>query len=63
LETGQFLVEVEDHKQSGSHVTQDVIPCQRHLFDMPRDVAYLNCAFMSPMLNAAVEAGRAAVES
>ncbi len=40
-----------------------MIPCQRHLFDMPRDVAYLNCAYMSPMLNAAVEAGRAAVES
>ncbi|MEL7462686.1 MAG: aminotransferase class V-fold PLP-dependent enzyme [Pseudomonadota bacterium] len=32
------------------------ISCQRHLFDIPRDVAYLNCAYMSPLLNSVVEA-------
>ncbi len=36
-----------------------VIPSQRHLFDIPRDVAYLNCAYMSPLLHSAVEAGTA----
>ena len=34
-----------------------MIPCQRHLFDLPREVAYLNCAYMSPLLDAAVGAG------
>jgi selenocysteine lyase/cysteine desulfurase len=35
------------------------IPCQRALFDIPRDVAYFDCAKMSPLLNKAAEAGRA----
>jgi selenocysteine lyase/cysteine desulfurase len=26
------------------------LSCQRHLFDIPDDVAYLNCAYMSPLL-------------
>jgi selenocysteine lyase/cysteine desulfurase len=38
-----------------------MIPCQRDLFDMPREVAYLNCAYMSPLLTRAVEAGQAAL--
>lgn len=33
-----------------------MIPCQRHLFDIPRDVAYLNCAYMSPLMTDAVAA-------
>jgi selenocysteine lyase/cysteine desulfurase len=37
-----------------------MIPCQRHLFDIPADVAYLNCAYMSPLLRAAVAAGERA---
>jgi len=36
-----------------------MIPSQRHLFDLPREVAYLNCAYMSPLMNAVVDAGRA----
>ncbi|MCI4645113.1 MAG: aminotransferase class V-fold PLP-dependent enzyme [Hyphomonadaceae bacterium] len=28
---------------------------QRHLFDLPRDVAYLNCAYMGPMMRQAAE--------
>jgi selenocysteine lyase/cysteine desulfurase len=36
-----------------------MIPCQRALFDMPREVAYLNCAYMSPLPRAAVAAGEA----
>jgi selenocysteine lyase/cysteine desulfurase len=35
------------------------IPCQRALFDLPRDVAYLNAAYMSPLPTAAVAAGEA----
>ncbi len=36
-----------------------MIPCQRHLFDIPDDVAYLNCAYMSPLMKPALEAGSA----
>jgi len=36
-----------------------MIPCQRHLFDVPDDVAYLNCAYMSPLMKPALEAGAA----
>ncbi|MGA3092998.1 MAG: aminotransferase class V-fold PLP-dependent enzyme [Terriglobales bacterium] len=34
-----------------------MIPCQRHLFDIPNEVAYLNCAYMSPLMKPALEAG------
>src|ERR1700721_1915508 len=34
-----------------------MLPCQRHLFDIPDDVSYLNCAYMSPLMKPAVEAG------
>jgi selenocysteine lyase/cysteine desulfurase len=34
-----------------------MIPCQRHLFDIPDDVAYLNCAYRSPLMKPALEAG------
>jgi len=34
-----------------------MIPCQRHLFDIPEDVAYFNCAYMSPLLREVREAG------
>jgi selenocysteine lyase/cysteine desulfurase len=33
-----------------------MIPCQRHLFDIPDDIAYLNCAYMSPLMKLALEA-------
>src|SRR5258708_31681875 len=36
-----------------------MLPCQRHLFDIPNDVAYLNCAYMSPLMKTAVDAGAA----
>jgi selenocysteine lyase/cysteine desulfurase len=39
-----------------------MIPCQRHLFDIPDDVAYLNCAYMSPLMKPAVEAGIAGLQ-
>src|SRR5208283_3978714 len=38
-----------------------MIPCQRHLFDIPGDVGYLNCAYMSPLMKPALEAGTAAL--
>jgi selenocysteine lyase/cysteine desulfurase len=36
-----------------------MLACQRHLFDIPDDVAYLNCAYMSPLMRPVVEAGEA----
>ncbi|MEM7043363.1 MAG: aminotransferase class V-fold PLP-dependent enzyme [Pseudomonadota bacterium] len=38
-----------------------MIPCQRHLFEIPEDVAYLNCAYMSPLSRSVAEAGMRAV--
>jgi selenocysteine lyase/cysteine desulfurase len=35
------------------------IACQRHLFDIPDDVAYLNCAYMSPLMSHVRAAGEA----
>ena len=35
-----------------------MIPCQRHLIDIPEDVAYFNCAYMSPLMNKVVAAGQ-----
>ena len=34
-----------------------MIPSQRHLFELPEDVAYLNCAYMAPLMHSVVEAG------
>ena len=31
------------------------IPCQRHLFSIPTDVAYLNTAYMSPLMTSVVD--------
>ncbi len=38
-----------------------MLPCQRALFDLPREVCYLNAAGWSPLPLAAQEAGRAGV--
>ena len=37
-----------------------MIPSQRHLFDIPEDIAYLNCAYLGPLSNAVVAAGQLA---
>ena len=39
-----------------------MISCQRHLFDLPEGVTYLNCAYMSPLMRSVVEAGKAGLE-
>jgi selenocysteine lyase/cysteine desulfurase len=39
-----------------------MLPSQRHRFDLPDDVTWLNCAYMSPQLRAVTEAGKEAVE-
>src|SRR5438445_364185 len=36
-----------------------MIPCERHLCDIPDEVAYLNGAYMSPLMKPALEAGTA----
>src|SRR5262249_29034961 len=38
-----------------------VLGSQRDLFEIPEGVAYLNCAYMSPLLRAAREAGEGAL--
>jgi selenocysteine lyase/cysteine desulfurase len=38
------------------------ISCQRALFDIPKATAYLDCAKMSPLSRAAIEAGRRGLE-
>lgn len=40
-----------------------MIPCQRELFDIPENITYLNCAYTSPLLKAAQQAGRAAIQA
>ena len=40
-----------------------MIENQRHLFNIPEDVHYFNCAYMSPLLNSAAKAGCAGVKS
>lgn len=35
------------------------LPCQRHLFDIPDDLAYFNCSYNAPLL---VKSGKALVE-
>lgn len=39
-----------------------LIPCQRALFDIPDGVAYFDCAKMSPLSRAAIDAGRRGLE-
>lgn len=40
----------------------DTLPSQRHLFDIPEGVAYLNCAYFPPMPRPVREAGRRALD-
>jgi hypothetical protein len=37
------------------------LPVQRHLFEIPDEVAYFNCAAMAPLLEAARRAGEGAL--
>ncbi|MBM3516499.1 MAG: aminotransferase class V-fold PLP-dependent enzyme [Alphaproteobacteria bacterium] len=34
-----------------------MLPCQRHLFEIPEDVAYFNCAYVSPLMASVSAAG------
>ncbi len=38
-----------------------ILPSQKHLFDIPEDVSYLNCAYMSPQLRDVGAAGEKAL--
>ena len=38
-----------------------MLTCQRHLFDVPDDVAYLNCAYMSPLMKPVIAVGATAL--
>jgi len=39
-----------------------MIPCQRHLFELPDDVAYFNCSAYSPLMHEVAAAGRRGIE-
>lgn len=34
-----------------------MLPCQRHLFSLPKEVSYINCAYMAPLLKTVEQAG------
>ena len=38
-----------------------MIPSQKHLFNIPEDITYLNCAYLSPQLRSVTEAGHKSV--
>jgi len=38
-----------------------MIPCQKHLFNIPEDFTYLNCAYLSPQLCSVSKAGQIGV--
>lgn len=40
-----------------------MLACQRHQFDIPRDVAYFNCGYMGPLTTRVRDAGYAGVRS
>jgi selenocysteine lyase/cysteine desulfurase len=40
-----------------------MIPSQRHLFAIPREICYLNCAYMSPLPNSVASAGKVGLEA
>jgi selenocysteine lyase/cysteine desulfurase len=40
-----------------------ILPLQRHLFEIPDDITYLNCANMSPQLRSVSAAGRTSIAS
>ncbi len=44
-----------------ANTSTDLIPCQRHLFEIPDSIAYLNCAYMSPLLRSVRQAGEQGV--
>jgi selenocysteine lyase/cysteine desulfurase len=51
-----------DSRQSaGPAATAARLPCQRALFEIPDDVAYLNCAYMSPLMRSVRVAGERGV--
>lgn len=40
-----------------------MLPSARHLFDLPHDVTYLNCAYMSPLSRQVAQAGRDGIDA
>jgi selenocysteine lyase/cysteine desulfurase len=34
-----------------------MLPCQRHLFDIPDDIAWFNCAYVAPLMHSVCKAG------
>ena len=44
-------------------VAASLIPCQRDKFDIPHDVAYLNCASLSPLSYAVQAAGSRGIDA
>src|ERR1051325_560411 len=43
--------------QPANKIKLHMLSCQKHLFQLPEDIVYLNCAYMSPLLRSVEEAG------
>ena len=62
IETPRCSIELTGINENSSQVSiEPVLNTQRHLFDIAPDVAYLNCAYMSPLMHKVVAAGHAGV--
>jgi len=46
-----------DNLPMANSIAARPLPSQRHLFDIPDDVAFLNCAYLSPLPRASLAAG------
>ncbi len=54
---GESLRKILNTNNMEKNPNTTLIPCQRHLFDIPDEVAYLNCAFMGPLMHSVIKAG------
>ena len=45
------------HQSATSISSSNILPCQRHLFDIPDDIHWFNCAYLSPGLKTQYEGG------
>jgi len=49
------------NKSESTNPGPHILPDQRSRFDIPENVAYLNCGYMSPLMHSVAEVGEAAV--
>ncbi len=52
-----LVVRIKSRHQIVNKMNQKMLSHQKHLFQLPEDIVYLNCAYMSPLLKSVEEAG------